>query len=119
MTASRLTFFCDTLPRGYIRLTRGAHSVAVVQRRQTGDRRAVLLLGTTQLVELLEVDPELARRPEDAPQPQRCIAGDGATSVDDFGDAVDRMERVAGLRECAPAVLPVRAGPTDVRSHRE
>lgn len=43
------------------------HAPAGVQGRQTGDLRTVLLLRTSQLVGLLEVEPELVLRPEKVP----------------------------------------------------
>ena len=51
---------------------------------------APLSFGTAQFVELLEVEPELARRAEEAAEPQRRVAGDRAAAGQDFGDPVHR-----------------------------
>ena len=84
--------------------------VAGVQRRQTGDRRAVLLLRTPQFVELLEVEPKLARRPEEASQAQRRVAGHGAAAVEDFGDPVHRdFDPPGKLRRTHPERVEILA----------
>ena len=53
---------------GRRRSARDVQVLAGIESRQPGDCRAVLPLRTPQLVELLEVEPELARSPEEAPQ---------------------------------------------------
>ena len=66
---------------GRRRSARDVQVLAGVEGRQPGDRRAVLPLRAPQLVELLEVEPELARSPEEAPQAQRRVAGDRAPAA--------------------------------------
>ena len=51
-----------------------AQQLFVVQRGQPGDLRAVLPFREAQLVKLLQIEPEFARRPEETPQAKCCVA---------------------------------------------
>ena len=64
--------------------------VTVVRRRQAGDPRTQPFLRLPQLKEFLKVQPEFARRPENAAWAQRRATGNCAANVQDFGDAAHR-----------------------------
>jgi len=52
------------------------------------DGLAGLLFCNADIVEALQVQPELCRRAEEMGETQGRVASDGAPSVEDFGDAV-------------------------------
>src|SRR5271157_6465026 len=54
------------------------------------DRLARLALRQANFIEALQIQPELQRGPEEMCQAQGGVAGDGAVSVEDFGNAVGR-----------------------------
>ena len=54
------------------------------------DRLAGLPLGEADLIKALQIQPEFRSRAKEMGQAQGRIAGDGAPSIQDFGDAVGR-----------------------------
>jgi hypothetical protein len=54
------------------------------------DRLARLLLRQANFIQALQVQPELRRGAEEMSQPQGGVAGNGAASVEDLGNAVGR-----------------------------
>lgn len=58
------------------------------QTRQLSDVGAGFLFGHPQFVQLLQIQPELATRAEEMPEPQRRISGNRALPVDDLRDPV-------------------------------
>ena len=84
--------------------------VITVRRRHAGDRRTLPLLRVPQLIELLKVQPELTRRPEDAAWAQRRVSGNGTANVYDFGDAAHRnLDPPAQLGRAHPEHVQVLA----------
>ena len=62
----------------------------VLESRERPDGFACLLLREAELVEALQVKPELGGRAEEMGKAQGRIAGDGALAVENPGDAVGR-----------------------------
>ncbi len=69
---------------------RRSSSRAPIPAQAPGDRRAARPLRAPQLVELLEVEPELPRGAEEAAQAECRFAGDGALAVENPADVVRR-----------------------------
>ena len=62
--------------------------VEMLQRRQAADRFSSLLLREAQLVQALQVEPKLGRRPEEMSKSQGRIARNSTSSVQDFGHTI-------------------------------
>lgn len=77
-----------------------------VHHRQVGDFLTAHSFGKPQLVELLQIEPELTRRAEKSSQPECGIAGQAALTVQDAGDPVDWNLHLARQRvaECIEVV---------------
>ena len=58
------------------------------QRRQSVDRLSHLLLRNAQVVQALQVEPKLGRRPEEMCESKSCITGDGPPPAQDFRDPI-------------------------------
>ena len=69
-----------------------------MQSCQIPDVGARLLLGGTQVIKRLQVEPELRACSEEMCQAQRRVAGHGALTVEDLGDAVGRHLELAAER---------------------
>ena len=89
--------------------------------RPRADRRAARSLYAPRLVELLEVEPELPRGAEEAPQPQRRFAGNRALAVENLADVVHRdLDPSCQFRRAHPErvkVLAQRLARMDLVAH--
>jgi len=57
-------------------------------RRQSLDGFPSLLLGETEFIETLQVEPEFGSCAEEVGEAQGCVASDGAPSVQDLSHAI-------------------------------
>ena len=80
------------------------------------DLLANLLLGKTDVIGGLKVEPELRRGAKPVAEAERCVAGDAPHAMDDLGDAVGRHLDLPGELGRRDAKLLQRESVTDSES---